>query len=91
MKQALLRNIQEHGDLPKVAKRLNPYPFVLPIDFLVRLEQFHEALALVLDNIIDCRWKDDEANFPSRMSLEPRVEKLPKRARSSRKKGTRTI
>jgi hypothetical protein len=76
MKQALLRNTQEYGELPKVAARLNPHPFVLPIDFLVRLERFHEALALVLDNIIDRWWKDDEANFPSRMPFEPRVETL---------------
>ncbi|KAH6951991.1 hypothetical protein DER45DRAFT_605913 [Fusarium avenaceum] len=76
MKQALLRNTQEYGDLPKVAKRLNPHPFVLPNDFLVNLEQFHEALALAIDNIVDRWWKDDDANLPSRMPLEPRVEKL---------------
>jgi hypothetical protein len=76
MKRALLRNTQAYGELPKVAARLNPHPFVLPIDFLVRLERFHEALALVLDNIIDRWWKDDEADFPLRMPLEPRVETL---------------
>lgn len=76
MKQALLRNTQEYGDLPKVAKRLNPHPFVLPNDFLVRLERFHEVLALAIDNIVDRWWKDEEANLPSRMPLEPHVEKL---------------
>lgn len=76
MKQALLRNTEGYGDLPKIAERLNPHPFVLPNDFLVKLEQFHEALALAIDNIVDRWWKDDDANLPSRMPLEPRVEKL---------------
>ncbi|KAI6754751.1 hypothetical protein HG530_012503 [Fusarium avenaceum] len=76
MKQALLRNTQGYGDLPKIAERLNPHPFVLSNDFLVKLEQFNEALALAIDNIVDRWWKDDDADLPSRMPLEPRVEKL---------------
>ncbi|RGP70044.1 aerobactin siderophore [Fusarium sporotrichioides] len=76
MRQALLKNTEQHGQLPALTKRLNPHPFVLPMDFISKLETFHEALALALDNIIERWWEDKEANFPNRMPFEPHVESL---------------
>ncbi|XEV01776.1 hypothetical protein FSHL1_007063 [Fusarium sambucinum] len=76
MNQALLQNTQHHGQLPQLTKRLSPHPFILPMDFVSNLVTFHEALALALDNIIERWWKDQDADFPNRMSFEPRVESL---------------
>ncbi|OBS25879.1 hypothetical protein FPOA_06413 [Fusarium poae] len=76
MKQALLQNTKQHGQLPSLTKRLNPHPFLLPRDFVSKLEVFHEALALALDNIIERWWKDEEADLANRMPFEPCVEDL---------------
>ncbi|KAB8201772.1 IucC family-domain-containing protein [Aspergillus parasiticus] len=37
---------------------------------------FQEALAIALNNIVERWWKDEEANFPNRMPLEPQAEDL---------------
>ncbi|KAM0232012.1 hypothetical protein ACHAPO_008046 [Fusarium lateritium] len=76
MKQALSQNTKHHGQLPQLTKRLNPFPFLVPMSFISKLATFHEALALALDNIIERWWKDEEADFPNRMPFEPRVESL---------------
>ncbi|KAK7404147.1 hypothetical protein QQX98_010051 [Neonectria punicea] len=76
IQEALGRNVAPYGQLPGAARRLNPHPAVLPMKFVENLERFHEALALALDDIINRWWTDEEADFPNRMPLEPRVETL---------------
>lgn len=76
IQKILLRNVSPYGQLPGPSRRLNPHPVVLPKQFMERLENFHEALALALDNIIERWWNDTEADFPARMPLEPWAEAL---------------
>ncbi|KAI5456511.1 hypothetical protein BGZ63DRAFT_95612 [Mariannaea sp. PMI_226] len=68
--------ISRYGQVSWIAKVCNPHPAVLPVQFLKNVELFHEAVALALDNIVERWWKDEEANFPGRMPIEPRAEAL---------------
>ncbi|KAL4985771.1 IucC family-domain-containing protein [Aspergillus falconensis] len=72
----LADSVRPYGALPRAARRLNPHPALLPWQFVKDLEIFNEALAIALNNIIGRWWTDQEANLPSRMPLEPRVEEL---------------
>ncbi|EXU99069.1 hypothetical protein X797_007792 [Metarhizium robertsii] len=76
MQQNLLKSTSPYGKLPGVSRQLNPYPAVLPVQFVQNVQRFHEALAAALDNLVERWWKDVDANLPGRMPLEPRVEKL---------------
>lgn len=76
MQQNLLKSTSPYGQLPGASRRLNPYPAVLPVQFVQNVQRFHEALAAALDNLVERWWKDADANLPGRMPLEPRVEKL---------------
>jgi hypothetical protein len=68
--------VRPYGIIPDASRRLNPYPALLPQQFITDLERFNEALALAYNNIIPRWWKDNEANFSSRMPLEPQAEAL---------------
>ncbi|KID98388.1 Aerobactin siderophore biosynthesis, IucA/IucC, partial [Metarhizium majus ARSEF 297] len=76
MQQNLPKSTSPYGRLPRASRQLNPYPAVLPVQFVQNVERFHEALAAALDNLVGRWWKDADANLPGRMPLEPRVEKL---------------
>ncbi|KPM41505.1 hypothetical protein AK830_g5103 [Neonectria ditissima] len=76
VQEAFRRHVAPYGQLPRDVRQLNAHPTVLPMKFLKNLERFREALALALDSIIDRWWTDEEADFPSRMPLEPRVDLL---------------
>ncbi|KAE8136499.1 hypothetical protein BDV38DRAFT_293907 [Aspergillus pseudotamarii] len=65
-----------YGELPPVSRRLNPFPALLPRRFPDDIQVFQEALTIALNNIVERWWKDEEANFPSRMPLEPQAEDL---------------
>lgn len=68
-----LPDVRPHGP---AQRRRNPHPAILPKQFIQRLETFHDALALALDNIIERWYKDADADFPSRMPLDPRTDGL---------------
>lgn len=55
---------------------MNPFPVLLPQQFLGNIQGFQEALNLAINNIVERWWKDKEANFPSQMPLDPRAEDL---------------
>lgn len=79
-KEAITANLADcvrpYGNIPDASRRLNPYPALLPQQFITDLEKFNEALALAYNNIIPRWWKDTEADFCGRMPLEPRAEAL---------------
>ncbi|PVH78482.1 hypothetical protein DL98DRAFT_550048 [Cadophora sp. DSE1049] len=72
----LSKTAAPYGQPTGAARRRNPHPAILPKLFIERLENFHEALALALDSIIERWWKDTDADLPTRMPLEPRTEDL---------------
>ena len=77
LQDSLVRNVTPYGQPPqRLASQLNSHPVVLPKQFLEDVSIFNEALIIALDDIVDRWWTDKEADFPSRMPLEPRVEKL---------------
>ncbi|KAJ5267579.1 hypothetical protein N7478_010387 [Penicillium angulare] len=76
LQERLADNVRPYGALPGAAKRLNPHPALLPLQFIKELEIFNEALAIALNNIIERWWTDKEANLPSRTPLDPHVEGL---------------
>jgi len=77
LQDSFVRNVTPYGQPPRrLASQLNSHPAVLPKKFLEDVNIFHEALIIALDDIVDRWWTDKEADFPSRMPLEPRVEKL---------------
>ncbi|KAJ4141782.1 hypothetical protein NW768_000999 [Fusarium equiseti] len=76
VQRALLRNTEAYGNPFGLAGRLNPYPMILPPEFLSKLEEFHEALNLALVSIIDRWWSDEESDFPTQMPLDRQVEKV---------------
>lgn len=68
--------VRPYGTIPDASRMLSPYPALLPQQFITDLEKFNEALALAYNNIIPRWWKDTEANFSSRMPLDPQAEAL---------------
>lgn len=76
MQRRLLDSSTPYGQLSEAARELSPFPVLLPKQFLNDLEAFDEALITALNNIIERWWKDDKADLPSRMPLEPQVEAL---------------
>jgi hypothetical protein len=62
--------------LPYELRYVNPNPVVVSRQFLDDLEQFHHALNIALNHIVQ-RWcSDKEAAFAKRMPLEPHEEEL---------------
>ncbi|KAK4139905.1 aerobactin siderophore [Dichotomopilus funicola] len=76
IQEALVRNTAPYGQVPRAAVQLNPHPAVIPMKFLEDLNLFQQALAVALVDLVDRWWTDEEADFPSRMPLEPRAESL---------------
>ncbi|KAF4150882.1 hypothetical protein CNMCM6069_005350 [Aspergillus lentulus] len=79
-KEAITANLADcvrpYGTIPDTSRTLNPYPALLPQQFIRDLERFNEVLALAYNNIIPRWWKDAEAKFSSRMPLDPQAEAL---------------
>lgn len=79
-KEAITANltncVRPYGTIPDTLRTLNPYPALLPQQFITDLERFNEVLALAYNNIILRWWKDTEAKFSSRMPLDPQAEAL---------------
>lgn len=76
VEKSLVTCVSPYGELPPVSRRLNPFPALLPRQFPDDIRVFQEALTIALNNIVERWWKDEEANFPSRMPLEPQAEDL---------------
>lgn len=55
---------------------ISVYPMLSDRGFLIRLQEFHEALTKAIVNIVERWWDDSTADFPSRMPLEPRAEEI---------------
>ncbi|KAE8420766.1 ferric iron reductase FhuF-like transporter-domain-containing protein [Aspergillus pseudocaelatus] len=67
VEKSLVTCVSPYGEVPPVSRRLNPFPALLPRRFPDDIQVFQEALAIALNNIVERWWKDEEANFPSRM------------------------
>jgi hypothetical protein len=76
MQDNLLHIARSYGQLPATSSHLSPHPALLPEQFLEDIQAFHKALAIALNNIVERWWTDTEADFPSRMPLEPQVTDL---------------
>lgn len=62
--------------LPYDLRFLSPHPILITDQFLANLKQFHEALAIALSNIVQRWFTDKEADFPTRMPIEPHEEEV---------------
>lgn len=76
MNASLVPSVSPYGELSPASRRMNPFPVLLPQQFLGNIQGFQEALNLAINNIVERWWKDKEANFPSQMPLDPRAEDL---------------
>jgi hypothetical protein len=62
--------------LPYPWRSMCPHPILVSDQFIMDLQQFHDALASALNNIVQRWFTDKEAAFPARMPLEPHEEEL---------------
>jgi hypothetical protein len=62
--------------LPYELRYMNPNPVMVSRQFLDDLEQFHHALTIALNHIVQRGCSDKEAAFAKRMPLEPHGEEL---------------
>jgi hypothetical protein len=62
--------------LPYKLRYMSPNPIMVSNRFMADLKEFHHALVLALNHIVEHWFSDNEATFSTRMPLESHEERL---------------